>query len=198
MPKSKEEFLLCAENAIKYINQIGDGGFVGFILDMIDFVAETNQPDVKKLQTLWEILYNVKSSDVEFLSGGNRLRRAYVEFIEKFLGISGGGDGYRINNREFGDLTLDELHYVFGWVRRLLKAQSGSDFRSADDKKIAEHNNRIGDNKRPNKNISHDGKNQNHKNFKNDNFKKGQGEFFNTQMQEQLKNWNKKNKNERC
>ncbi|SFP77045.1 hypothetical protein [Caldicoprobacter faecalis] len=129
MPKSKEQLLLCAESAADYINQTGGGGFVSFILDMIDFVSETEQHDIEKVQNLYEILYNVKSSNMEVIGGGNRLKRAYVDFIENFLKlskVSAYPNKYNVDNEEFRDLSLNELHYVFGWVRRLIKAQGSS------------------------------------------------------------------------
>jgi hypothetical protein len=124
MIKNKEALLLCAENAAQYLNEIGGGKFIAFILDIIDFVERQNKSSQQKTQQLCEILYNVKHSNIEILGGGKSIKNSYVQFIDEFLKITKTQNGYKIANHDFKDLTIDELHYVFAWIRRLVKEQS--------------------------------------------------------------------------
>jgi len=125
--KRKEQLLLAAEHAADYINKTGSGTFVSFILDMIACVSETAKPDADKVQDLYKMLYHVKSSSLESLGGGRRLKQAYIDFVDNFLRLSKAQHGsakYSVRNEEFNGLSLSELHYVFGWVRRLVKAEN--------------------------------------------------------------------------
>ncbi|MBM7582860.1 hypothetical protein JOD02_001729 [Caldicoprobacter guelmensis] len=124
MSKGKEELLICAEHAADYIIKSGSTGFVSFILDMINLVREGDKPEGEKLQHFYKMLYDVRNSNLEMLGGGRSLKEAYSSFIDGFLKISKKSSSkYEMNNGEFGELNLNELYYVFGWVRRLVKAQ---------------------------------------------------------------------------
>lgn len=124
MVKDKEALLLCAENAAKYLNEKDCGNFVAFILDIIDFVKKQNEDEHQKIQQLCEILYNVENSNIEILGGGKSIKIAYTQFIDEFLNITKTKNGYEIGRHDYKKLTMDELHYVFAWVRRLVKEQS--------------------------------------------------------------------------
>lgn len=124
MLKNKKELLLCAEDAADYIIKSGSTGFVSFILDMIKTVQQGDKSEAEKLQDLYKILYDVKNSNLEVLSGGRSLKEAYRNFIDGFLSISKKSPSkYEMKNEEFKDLCLNDLQYVFGWVRRLVKAK---------------------------------------------------------------------------
>ncbi|MFO7295225.1 MAG: hypothetical protein C0P72_004300 [Clostridia bacterium] len=124
MPKSKEELLICAEHAADYIVKSGSTGFVSFILDMINIVREKKEPEDQKLQSFYKMLYDVRDSNLEVIGGGKSLKKAYNGFIDGFLKISKKSPlKYEIGNEEFRELNLEELYYVFGWVRRLVKAR---------------------------------------------------------------------------
>ncbi|MCM8901250.1 hypothetical protein KVG29_08450 [Caldicoprobacter algeriensis] len=125
MSKSKEELLICAEHAADYIIKSGSIGFVSFILDMINAMRERKEAEAEKLQGFYKVLYDVRNSNLEILGGGRSLKEAYSGFIDGFLKISKKSppNKYEMNNEEFRELNLNELYYVFGWVRRLVKAQ---------------------------------------------------------------------------
>lgn len=121
MIRDKRDLLICADNTSNYINREGGGSFIPFILDVIDFLDRRDMDEEKKVGQLWEILYNVKNSNIYVLGGGKTLKDSYIHFIDDFLKISKKNNRYEISNDNFVDLSIDELHYVFAWVRRLTK-----------------------------------------------------------------------------
>lgn len=184
MVRDKEALLACAENTTKYINQMGVGSFIPFIIDIIDFLDKDAMEEEQKVQRLWEILYNTKNSNLDILGGGKSLQESYTRFVDDFLNISKSNRGYQIDNEDFRDISLDELYYVFSWIRRLTKvAETGGraadvgvknrSFKSTSSSKHSKRRNRRGSNKR-NEVPS----------------KRDAGRGLNTQLYEQLKDLN--------
>ena len=192
MPKTKQELLSCAESAAKYISDGSDKnsiGFISFIEDMIKVVDAKKDPNDRDPAPLYRILYNVKNSSMDVLGGGKSLKQSYVNFIDFFLQVSKVSDEYRPANKEFAELDLDELAYVFGWIRRLSKAwteterQSGGGRRDNRDRG-SERTGRRGDKPRFSRDRRRD----------RSSYDRGSEGQFNTQLFEQLKNWQEKQK----
>lgn len=122
MQKDKKYLLSCAESAAKFINERGTGGFLDLLLDVIEISGNKFEDENMKKQYFCEVIYDNKGFKIDrFLGGGKTLSYSFKAFIEDFLQISKIKEGYIIKNKEFNDLTLEELKYVLGWTRRLVK-----------------------------------------------------------------------------
>lgn len=127
MQNDKKYLLSCAESAAKFINEKGSGSFINLIIDMLNFSIDKFQEESDRKQQFCEIIYNIKNLRVDkFLGGGKTLANSFRMFIEDFLMLRKEKEGYVINNRDFGSLTVDELKYVLGWTRRLIEKDSES------------------------------------------------------------------------
>ncbi|NLO82723.1 MAG: hypothetical protein GX094_06665 [Clostridiales bacterium] len=191
MPRSKLELLNCAERAAEYISAGSDENsttFISFIEDMIRVVYEQKDADERNPASLYRILYNVKNSNMEVLGGGRRLRQSYINFVDGFLRISKVSGEYRPANKEFADLSLDELAYVFGWIRRLAKARAET-MRQGDIDRI---DNRTSQ-RRSGRYVEESHSSKRQKRGRADKGRNGEGPF-NTQMLEQLGKWKKSQK----
>ena len=124
--ENKKSLLSCAESAAKFINERGSGIFLDLLLDLLEISERVYDDEDMKKQYFCEIIYDNKSFNVEkVLSGGKSLSYTFKGFIEEFLQISKDQEGYAIKNKEFEDLTVDQLKYVLGWARRLTVKGSG-------------------------------------------------------------------------
>lgn len=124
MENSKEYLLTCAESAAKYINEKGLGNFIGIFLDILDSVNDKWESRDEQRKNLLEILYNFKNCDISQLTGKKKnINNSIKLFINDFLTVKKSNQGYRIENKDFKNLTVKELHYVFAWTRRLIKEQ---------------------------------------------------------------------------
>lgn len=171
MIRDKRDLLTCAENTSYYINNIGGGSFIPFILDIIDFLNNQDIDEEKKTEQLWEILYNVKNSNIDVLGGGKALKESYIHFVDDFLKISKVNNSYKTSNDNFADLSINELYYVFAWVRRLTK-----------DREVSKREKKSRHRAKPNANVHKSKKYGKNKNTENS-INKG----FNSQLFDQLK-----------
>lgn len=120
MLMGKKRLLACAKNTAEYINSIGGGNFAGFIVDIIRFANKQYVDNEQKVGKLWEILFNVKNTNIEIIGGGNSIKEAYIKFVDEFLRIKKAQNAYKPQNPDFDKLTHEEIYYIFAWVRRLL------------------------------------------------------------------------------
>jgi len=133
----KKYLLGCAESAAKFINEKGSGSFLNLFLDIIEAAKHKFEDESLRKQYFCDILYYTKNSKIDrsFLGGSGTLLDSFRSFIEDFLQISKEKDVYIINNKTFADLTVEELQYVLGWTRRLVKRQNSKEVRDITDKK---------------------------------------------------------------
>ncbi|NLU25614.1 MAG: hypothetical protein GXX00_00395 [Hungateiclostridium thermocellum] len=117
----KKILLACAKNTTEYIKNNNGGNFTGFIVDIIRYVNKQKMDSKQKAGQLWRILFNVKNSNIEIIGGGKSIKESYIKFIDEFLCIKKIQNEYKPQNADFCSLDLDEISYVFAWVRRLVK-----------------------------------------------------------------------------
>jgi len=204
MLRDKKALLACARDAAEYINNTGGGDFSGFILDIIRYVDKQNQQQLdgkNKLQKFWQILYNVKSTNIEMIGGGKSVKKSYMSFIDDFLGIEKIQDRYEIKNEKLVNLDFNEIYYVFAWVRRLAKKGTKNEkdenveqmrYKGAEQRKYEERgkynrsksNMRYDNNINLNSNLKSNGNKKHDKNY----------EPLNTQLMDQLKKYKDINK----
>lgn len=133
LQKDKKYLLGCAESAARFINEKGSGAFLNLLLDVIEISQNKFEDESRSKQYFWEVIYDNKGLKVnKLLGGGKTLSYTFRAFIEDFLQISKGKREYMIKNREFNELTLEELKYVLGWTRRLVEKKSGDKIQKAD------------------------------------------------------------------
>ncbi|WP_427338318.1 hypothetical protein [Caloranaerobacter sp. DY30410] len=122
MGVSKNDLLICAESAAKYINEHGSGGFISLIIDMLEISRERYEDENEQMQNFLEIIYNIKDTNLrKIIGGGGTLNKSFKMFVEDFLQIEKLEDKFVINNKQFKNLRLKEIHYVLAWTRRLVK-----------------------------------------------------------------------------
>lgn len=122
METSKNDLLICAESAAKYIVEHGSGGFVNLMLDMLEISKERFKDENEQMQNFLEIIYNIKNTDIhKILGGGKTLSISFKMFIEEFLKIEKSEDNFVIKNKQFKDLNPNEFYYVLAWISRLVR-----------------------------------------------------------------------------
>lgn len=87
MLRNKKTLLECARNTAEYIKKNGGGNFAGFIVDIIRYVDRQDRDSEQKVKQLWQILFSVKSSNIEIIEGGSAVKESYIKFIDEYLGI---------------------------------------------------------------------------------------------------------------
>lgn len=122
---SKKELLEAAEKAIEFIRNEGSGNYIPVICDMIELAKEKEIDKNEQKQIFLEIIYNIKNSNIDtVLSGGKAIKNSFKDFINNYLCIKKINNQYIIENSNFKDLDINELEYVFLWIRRLVKNSS--------------------------------------------------------------------------
>ncbi|AGC67346.1 hypothetical protein Cst_c03220 [Thermoclostridium stercorarium subsp. stercorarium DSM 8532] len=199
MLRNKKTLLECARNTAEYIKKNGGGNFAGFIVDIIRYVDRQDRDSEQKVKQLWQILFSVKSSNIEIIEGGSAVKESYIKFIDEYLGIKKSQNEYIPANTDFNDLSLEEIFYVFAWVRRLTKEekQGKKDKNKVPDGKRTfngrnerrfDRNNVKADNKKAYySNEKHSGKRKDYDNAYGNGKGREQSEPFNNTIAEQLR-----------
>lgn len=188
MQNDKKYLLRCAESAAKFINEKGSGGFISLVIDMLNVSIDKFQEENRRKLHFCEIIYKIKNSRIDkFLGGGKNLADTFKMFVEDFLMIRKEKEGYVIINREFGELTVDELNYVLGWTRRLIEKETETKEDIRNVKQKGKTNNIA-----PRKQFNEKRYGENDKIHKNNRYQ--ESELFNDAMASQLKNFLEKTK----
>lgn len=120
LQKDKKYLLSCAENAAEFIKRRGSGSFLAVLLDVIEIAENRFDDENTRKQYFYEIMHNSECLKVDsLLGGGKALSNSLKAFVDFFLQTAKTSEGYIIRNKDFMDLTLDEMKYVLGWTRRL-------------------------------------------------------------------------------
>ncbi|OFI07065.1 hypothetical protein CLOACE_04700 [Clostridium acetireducens DSM 10703] len=155
MKKSKKELFEVIETVAEELKGKGSSEYISFIHNMLEVSNKKNTDENKVLNNFYEILYNIKNSNIEVLGGGKALKENYNYFIDDFLEIKKNNNSYYMNNKTLNDLSVEELEFVIAWVRRFGKLLDSNN------KKPAKSTNK-GKSKKPGKNSNK--KTKNHEN----------------------------------
>lgn len=170
MLTKKKLLLSSAKNTAEYIRKNGGGNFAGFILNIIRRIDKQQLENEQKPQQLWHVLFNIKNANIDLIGGGKSIKQSYVNFVDDYLKIRRVHNEYRPGNKDFDNFNLDEINYVFAWVKRLVKDEDSRKSEQRPDKNVK--------NMHPIRNKTRYGGAKNKNGF----------EPFNTQISEQLRN----------
>jgi len=110
-----------AERAAEFINKNGYSNFISTIQKILTVSKHSCKTEYEQKQKCFKLLDELKnSSQIEILSGGKDIKNGFRQFLEQHLQLKKKKE-YIVENEDFKDCTIEEMEYIFGWTRRLIK-----------------------------------------------------------------------------
>lgn len=118
---NKEMLLEAAERAAEFINKNGYSNFISKIQEVLTVSKHSYKSEYEQKQKFLKLLDCLKnSSQIEILCGGKELKNGFRQFSDQYLKLKNKKE-YIVENEDFKDCTIEEMEYIFGWTRRLIK-----------------------------------------------------------------------------
>ncbi|WP_054740998.1 hypothetical protein [Cellulosilyticum ruminicola] len=108
----KKQLLKYCESLMKDLKEYDSLSFFGFLANTAKHYASQKKP----LNEYHQMMY------LAMLQGSNVIgenKATYKKFIKEQLKCSKQGQVIKIGDKVFNGLTMDEIAYIFGWLRRL-------------------------------------------------------------------------------
>lgn len=118
---NKEMLLEAAERAAEFINKNGYSNFISKIQEVLTVSKHSYKSEYEQKQKFLKLLDCLKnSSQIEILCGGKELKNGFRQFLDQYMKLKKKKE-YIVENEDFKDCTIEEMEYILGWTRRLIK-----------------------------------------------------------------------------
>lgn len=111
----KKQLLKYCESLMTDIKEYDSLSFFGFLESTSKHYARQK----KSLTEYHQMMYCAMSQGSQIIGGNNAALNSYKKFIQRQLKFSKQGQAIKIGDPLFKQLSLDEIAYIFGWLRRL-------------------------------------------------------------------------------
>ncbi|WP_058485141.1 hypothetical protein [Defluviitalea phaphyphila] len=119
--ENKGLLLEASERAAEFINKNHYSNFISKILELLHVAKYSSDDEYEQKQKFFRLLYQLKNSaKIEIIGGGKELKNGFKEFVDKYIKLKK-KEGFILENEDFKDCTLEEIEYILGWTRRLIK-----------------------------------------------------------------------------
>lgn len=108
------ELLNIVETTKKKLENYDSQTFVGFLANS----SKTYYLSGKSREEYIRLLYFSTKQVKQVINGGKAGNEGYTRFIERELRISKVGERISVEDERFAKMNMEELAYVFGWLRR--------------------------------------------------------------------------------
>lgn len=121
--RSKKELIGITNFVLEYLKELESSKtFISVLTNLILTAKKEKKTKEEQLKRFLEIVYIFKNkNNIQMLAGGKAALRSFESFLQEFFVIEKANGDYRLKNQFLKDLDIDELHYVFGWCRKILK-----------------------------------------------------------------------------
>ncbi|HHW68111.1 hypothetical protein [Defluviitalea raffinosedens] len=118
---NKEMLLEAAERAAEFINKNGYSNFISTIQAILSVAKHSCKNEYEQKQKFYKLLYSLKNSfQMEIMSGGKEIKNGFRQFLDQYLKLKKEKE-YIVENEDFKDCSMEEIEYILGWTRRLIK-----------------------------------------------------------------------------
>lgn len=121
--KDRKELIKITKVVLEYMKKLESANIVANLFNTMIITAKKEAKTKQdQMRRFLEIAYSFKDKEnIKQFSGGKKALDSAERFLNDFFKVSKEGSEFVLNNNLLKDLDIDELHYVFGWCRRLLK-----------------------------------------------------------------------------
>ena len=111
----KIQLLSLTEELRKKLERYETQSFLSFLSTS----SKTYFLKAKASEEYFRLLFFTGQQTRQALNGGKAMEESYKRFIKEELQITRSGELIRVGNPRFSQLQMEELAYLFGWLRRL-------------------------------------------------------------------------------
>ncbi len=115
----KEELLKIVAKFEKKLEEYASTSFIGFLATS----SKTYYLEKRPVEEYFRFMFYSGIQAKQYLGAGNAGTESYKKFLKEELKLTKRNETIIVNSTQFASMNMEEIAYVFGWLRRVVVDQ---------------------------------------------------------------------------